>query len=353
MFLQRLSLFNFKNHAQFEFRFDRKFICLVGNNGVGKTNILDAIYYLSVTKSHFNYLDAQLIKHGEDYFRLEADYQNKLEIICKYTKNKKVFEKNRSAYAKLSEHFGTIPIVMASPNDILLIIGGSEERRKFIDYTLSSIDSTYMETLSAYNSFLEQRNALLRLSNEGRVDDGLLSIYNEKLHAYGHVIFERRKAFMAEFEIEFTKIYQIISDDKEEVRLDYDSDLEGASLNQLLRESKGKDLALQRTTVGIHKDNIQFITNDFSTKKFGSQGQQKSFLYALRIAQHQIIQKYVGTSPILIIDDLFDKLDWMRGKNLLALLKNTTLFSQIFISDIHKERIMEEFDEGEITVIEL
>ena len=210
MFLQRLSLFNFKNHGQFEFRFDRKFICLVGNNGVGKTNILDAIYYLSVTKSHFNYLDAQLIKHGEDYFRLEGEYQNEVEIICKYTKNKKVFERNRLAYSKLTEHFGTIPIVMASPNDILLIIGGSEERRKFIDFTLSSIDKDYMNSLSTYNAFLEQRNALLRQSTDGRIDNGLLSIYNEKLHECGCVIFEKRKTFMREFEGEFAKIYQII-----------------------------------------------------------------------------------------------------------------------------------------------
>ncbi|NVJ88189.1 MAG: DNA replication and repair protein RecF [Flavobacteriaceae bacterium] len=342
MYLQRISIVNFKNIASQTFNFKEKINCFLGNNGVGKTNILDAIYYLSFTKSYFNAIAIQNIKHGENFFMIEGEYlinDRKETIICSLKKGqKKVLKRNGKLYEKFSEHVGQIPLVIISPADRDLVIEGSETRRKFIDAVISQQNKTYLKNLIAYNKTLSQRNALLKYFAANRTFDAFnLEIYNEQLIDLGSKIYEVRKTFLEEFIPIFNAKYQIISDDKEQVNLNYKSQVHEASIKDLLEKSLEKDKILQYTSTGIHKDDLSFEIGNYPIKKFGSQGQQKSFLIALKLAQFEFIKKQSGLMPILLLDDIFDKLDEQRVSHIVNLVNNDE-FGQIFITDTHLER---------------
>jgi DNA replication and repair protein RecF len=342
MYLQKISLVNFKNIDSQSFDFQEKINCFVGYNGVGKTNVLDAIYYLSFTKSYFNTVAVQNIKHGEGFFMVEGDYflNNRNEkIICSLKKGqKKVLKRNGKAYGKFSEHIGQFPLVIISPADRDLVIEGSDTRRKFIDGVISQQNKTYLLDLIAYNKVLSQRNALLKYFAANRTFDALnLSVYDEQLTSYGTKIYEVRKEFLAAFIPIFNEKYQIISGDKEQVNLTYKSQLHNFTMQDLLKKSLEKDKILQYTTAGIHKDDLSFDIGEYPIKKFGSQGQQKSYLIALKLAQFEFIKQQSKVTPILLLDDIFDKLDENRVAQIIDLVNNDD-FGQIFITDTHSER---------------
>lgn len=343
MHLQKLSLVNYKNITSELFEFDAKINCFIGNNGVGKTNVLDAIYYLSYTKSYFNAVATQNIKHGEEFFMIEGDYllENKRleKIVCSLKKGtKKIVKRNGKSYDKFSDHIGNFPLVIISPSDRDLIIEGSETRRKFMDGVISQQDRTYLKKLVNYNKVLTQRNALLKYFAANRTFDALnLSVYNEQLNELSTYIYEKRVWFLKEFTPIFKECYQEISNSKEEVSLMYKTKLHEDSLLNLFDMSLEKDRVLQYTSVGIHKDDLQFELNEYPIKKFGSQGQQKSYLIALKLAQFEFMKQITGKKPILLFDDIFDKLDENRVTQVINLV-NKDQFGQIFITDTHGNR---------------
>lgn len=342
MILKTLSLVNYKNFESHSFNFNEKINCFVGNNGVGKTNILDAIYHLSFGKSYFNPVALQNIKHNEDFFVINGDYEKaekheKISISLKRGQ-KKVIKRNGKAYEKFSEHIGFLPLVIISPADRDLIIEGSSTRRKFVDSVISQSDKNYLVQLINYNKVLAQRNALLKyfaLNHTFNADT--LSVYNEQLSEYGALIFEKRDAFLKAFIPIFKSRYKSISNGKESVDLVYDSHLSNDNLSTLLTNSLAKDKALQYTSVGIHKDDLVFHIEGHPVKKFGSQGQQKSFLIALKLAQFDFIKTQSGVNPILLLDDIFDKLDEQRVAQIITLVDDEN-FGQLFISDTHADR---------------
>jgi len=345
MHLQRITLVNYKNFESQTFDFEDKINCFVGGNGVGKTNVLDAIYYLSFTKSYFNPVAIQNIKHSEDFFRIEGNYQinGKIDtIVCSLKRgNKKVVKRNGKAYEKFSEHIGCLPLVIISPADRDLIVGGSDTRRKFIDSVISQSDKQYLQTIIKYNKVLAQRNSLLKYFASNRTFDALnLKVYDAQLLNYGTIIYQKRKTFLEEFIPIFKKRYKAISTSKENVDLVYKTHLEDANLLELLAQNIERDRVLQFTTIGVHKDDLTFILDAYSVKKFASQGQQKSYLIALKLAQFDFIKKQANVKPILLLDDIFDKLDDVRVAQIISLVNNDE-FGQLFISDTHKERTEE------------
>lgn len=342
LFLKRLSVLNYKNFADATFEFDSKINCFVGKNGIGKTNILDAVYHLAIGKSYFNPLAVQNIKHGEDFFVVDGEFEknNRTEqILCSLKKGqKKILKRNGKLYEKFSDHLGFIPLVIISPADRDLIIEGSETRRKFIDSVISQLDSSYLQQLIQYHKIVSQRNALLKYFALNHVfEKDTLSIYNEQLDALGQAIFEKRKSFLGDFVPIFNAYHQTITDSAETVQLVYQSDLFEKDTLTLLEENLSKDRALQYTSVGIHKDDLSFEIDHFPIKKFGSQGQQKSFLIALKLAQFDFVKKQSGEKPILLFDDIFDKLDEFRVSKIVEMVNND-VFGQLFISDTHPER---------------
>lgn len=342
MHLEKLSLINFKNFESQTFDFQDKINCFVGKNGVGKTNVLDAIYYLSFAKSYFNPIAVQNIRHDQSFFVVEGDYtikDRKEKMICSLKRGqKKVLKRNGKAYEKFSDHIGQIPLVIISPSDRDLVIEGSETRRKFVDGVISQQDKGYLQDLIAYNKVLSQRNALLKYFAANRTFDAAnLEVYNDQMIGYGSRIYQKRKDFLEKFIPIFNRKYQIISNDKEQVNLSYKSQLHNASLQDLLMNSLDKDKILQYTTVGIHKDDLNFEIGTHPIKKFGSQGQQKSYLIALKFAQFEFIKEQSNLTPILLLDDIFDKLDESRVAHIVELVNNDE-FGQIFITDTHSER---------------
>ena len=342
MFLKQLSLLNYKNLAQIEFDFDAKINCFVGKNGVGKTNILDAIYHLAYGKSYFNPLAVQNIKHGEEFFVIDAllEKNSKEEkIVCSLKKGqKKTIKRNGKVYEKLSEHLGLIPLVIISPSDADLIVEGSETRRKFIDSVIGTLDNQYLQLLIQYQKTLAQRNALLKyFALNQTFDADNLAIYNELLSETGQLIFEKRNQFLNDFIPIFQKHHTNISGGNESVSLKYESQLFEKDLMSLLEESLQKDRIIQYTSSGIHKDDLVFEIDGFPIKKFGSQGQQKSYLIALKLAQLEVIKSSLNITPLLLLDDIFDKLDEHRVTQLIKLV-NEERFGQIFITDTHPER---------------
>lgn len=340
--LKKLSLLNYKNIAENSFEFESKINAIVGKNGIGKTTILDAIYHLAVGKSYFNPLSTQNIKHGEEFFVIDGIFEKENrneQIICSYKKaQKKILKRNGKIYEKFSEHIGLIPIVIISPSDTDLIIEGSETRRKFIDNVISTFDTSYLNTLINYQKTLQQRNALLKYFALNQVFDAdNLNIYNEQLSEFGHLIFTKRKDFLEKFIPVFQELYEVISENAEKVTIEYESQLHYDSLETLLIQNLQKDRITQYTTCGIHKDDVIFNIAGFPVKKFGSQGQQKSFLIALKLAQFDFIKKHTKTLPILLFDDIFDKLDAFRVQQIVNMVNND-VFGQIFISDTHPER---------------
>lgn len=345
MYLQKLSLVNFKNIESQTFDFQKKINCFVGNNGIGKTNVLDAIYYLSFAKSYFNSIAGQNIRHGQDFFMVEGDYflHNRQEkIICSLKRGqKKVLKRNGKAYEKFSEHIGQLPLVIISPADRDLIVEGSETRRKFIDGVISQQDKKYLQTLISYTKTVSQRNALLKYFAANRTFDALnLKVYDEQLVEYGTIIYNKRKTFLEEFVPIFNAKHQIISGANEAVNLRYRSQLQESSLEELLQQNLEKDKIVQYTSVGIHKDDLSFEIEEYPIKKFGSQGQQKSYLIALKLAQFEFIKKQSNVTPILLLDDIFDKLDENRVTQIVDLV-NSDEFGQIFITDTHADRTEE------------
>ncbi len=345
MFLKKISLFNYKNFDESSFELDSKINCFVGKNGIGKTNVLDAIYHLSYGKSYFNPLAVQNIKHGEEFFVIDGEFvknERSEQIVCSLKKGqKKIIKRNGKLYEKFSDHIGFIPLVIISPTDRDLIVEGSDTRRKFIDSVISQLDSNYLQQLIQYQKILNQRNALLKYFALNRVfETDTLEIYNEQLNALGHSIFEKRKAFLNEFTPIFNQYHQAISDSQESVRLVYESQLFENDLLTLFSENINKDRALHYTSVGIHKDDLLFEIDEYPIKKFGSQGQQKSFLIALKLAQFEFVKKQSGEKPILLFDDIFDKLDATRVGKIIEMVNNDD-FGQLFISDTHSERTEE------------
>ncbi len=342
MFLHRLSLVNYKNFDSQDFEFDRKINCILGDNGVGKTNVMDAIYHLCFGKSYFNPVSSQNIKHGEDFFVIEGLFNLKdrdEKVVCSLKRGlTKVIKRNDKAYERISDHIGLLPLVIISPADRDLIIEGSDTRRKFMDGVISQSDKTYLKSLLNYNNILSQRNALLKYFALNNVfDSDTITIYNEQLHGYGSKIYESRTRFMESLVPIFQEKYQIISGGNEVVELEYQSGLKDRPLMELLEDSLQKDRMLQHTSVGIHRDDLLFKIASHPVKKFGSQGQQKSFLIALKLAQFDFIKKQSGITPILILDDIFDKLDENRVAHIVKMVDNDD-FGQIFLSDTHAER---------------
>lgn len=342
MILKSLSLLNYKNFDNKSFTFNDKINCIVGNNGIGKTNVLDAIYHLSFGKSYFNPVATQNIKHHEDFFVVNGDYikDDTIEKIVISLKRgqKKVIKRNAKVYEKFSEHIGFLPLVIVSPADRDLITEGSDTRRKFIDSVISQSDKTYLNHLINYTKILAQRNALLKyFALNHTFNKDTLDVYNNQLTDFGTHVFEKRDAFLKTFIPIFKARYEAISNGNETVDLVYHSDLFNGTLNTLLQNAINKDKALQYTSVGIHKDDLHFNIEGHPIKKFGSQGQQKSFLIALKLAQFDFIKGQSGVNPILLLDDIFDKLDEHRVAQIIKLVDDEN-FGQLFISDTHAER---------------
>lgn len=354
MWLQKLSVINFKNYSEAELSFSQTVNAFTGNNGAGKTNLLDAIHYLSLCKSYFNPIDSQQIKQGEDLFMIQGNFKKDKKdetIYCGLKKaQKKVFKRNKKEYQRLADHIGSFPLVMISPNDISLIIEGSEERRKFIDNVISQTDSSYLDELIVYNKNLLNRNALLRqIAVTGRYDPALMEIYDHQLVISGTRIFEKRKTFMLHFRDIFNKHYCYLSDAAEEVELVYDSPLLQNDFPTLLKRNLERDRILERTTAGIHKDELSFTIHGMALKKFGSQGQQKSFLIALKLAQYSFLHQEKGFEPLLLLDDIFDKLDNRRTTKLMQMVSDKD-FGQIFITDTSRERVKSIFEKLKVEV---
>jgi len=340
--LKQLSLVNYKNFESREFEFDNKINCFVGNNGIGKTNILDAIYHLALGKSYFNPIASQNITHGKDFFLLEGSFEKNgrgERIVCSLKKGgKRMIKRNGKVYDRLSDHIGLLPLVMISPSDRDLILEGSETRRKFMDGVISQSNPEYLRNLIRYNKVLAQRNSLLKFfALNNTFDSDTLSVYDEQLQLLGTLIFQERILFLEAFVPLFREQYQAISGGNELVNLRYQSTLQDGELLEQLQNNINKDRALQYTSIGIHKDDLRFEISDHPIKKFGSQGQQKSFLISLKFAQFQLIKKQEKTTPILLLDDIFDKLDENRVAHIITLVEDEN-FGQIFLSDTHPER---------------
>ena len=353
MLLKQLSVLNFKNCTELNVDFSEYVNCFLGNNGEGKTNILDAIYYLSFCKSYFNPIDSQNIKHEEPFFVLEGKYlQNNKEekVYCGLKRGqKKTVKHNKKQYDRLADHIGKIPLVMISPIDILLIIEGSDVRRKFIDGIVAQYDNQYLSNLLLYNKALNHRNLLLKSFWLNRnYDKDSLEVWNEQLVKYGQAIYESRKKFVEDFIPIFQKYYTTLSNNFELVNLNYVSQLNDEPFNDLLTNNLDKDRANHYTNFGIHKDDLEFVIGDLPLKKFGSQGQQKTYLLALKLAQAELIKNISEKKVIFLLDDIFDKLDENRMKQLLNIVGNGN-FGQIFITDTSLTRIPEILTQEKIT----
>lgn len=343
MHLSQLKLTHFKSYAEQSFDFSPRLNCLTGRNGVGKTNVLDAVHFLCLCKSHTGLNDKHLVRHGESFFRLEGRFETdegSTKIVAKYQwGQRKEMERNGNAYERLADYIGQFPVVMIAPDDVSLVQDGSEDRRRFLDSTLSQISADYLQNLLIYNALLKQRNALLKLfAEQRRFDAALLESLERQMPAPAKLIFEQRKRFVELLQPYFLEYYASISGSREHVGLRYESDLEKASLDVLMAQALDKDRLLQRTTTGPHRDELALFMDGQAVKKFASQGQLKSFLLALRLAQYEVLRQEKGVAPILLLDDIFDKLDAQRVGQLVALLIGRD-FGQIFITDTQRERI--------------
>jgi DNA replication and repair protein RecF len=345
MYLKKLALTNFKNYEQNELEFSPKINCFVGNNGVGKTNILDAIHYLSLTKSFFNNIDSVSVRHGDEYFIIQGTFDrdgDEDQIYCAFQKQKqKLLKRNGKEYQKLSDHVGRYPVVMISPADSALITEGSEDRRKFMNKIVSQYNGSYLDSVLRYSKALQQRNKQLKdFRANGKFDSDVLSVWDSQLIKYGSYIFNEREILINELIPVFQEYYTLISSGKEQVRLKYRSHLSDGNFQKALEASLVKDRFLEYTTVGIHKDDLLLEMDDYSIKAIGSQGQQKSYLVALKLAKFDYIKRKAGFSPILLLDDIFDKFDADRVEQIIRLVGNHR-FGQIFITDTHQNRLQD------------
>ncbi|MAQ69918.1 MAG: DNA replication and repair protein RecF [Flavobacteriales bacterium] len=342
MILKFLSLINFKNHESLQIDFSPQVNCFLGNNGVGKTNLLDAIHYLSFCKSYYNIVEADNIKYGERFFMLKGEFLNQdntdFFIDASLKEKVKYFKYNGKKYDKLSDHIGKIPLVIITPLDSNIILGGGDERRKFIDRLLSQLDSTYLYNLMSYNKVLQQRNALLKEANFHNANSDLLSTYDKSLSEYGYQIYLKRKDCLARIIGDVQSYYSFISEKQESIDIIYKSQLNENSFEDILIQNRTKDKLLMFTSSGVHRDDFIFTINSHSLKKSGSQGQQKTFLIALKFAYYSLLKSVLNMDPLLLLDDIFDKLDARRVEKVIRML-NQNQFGQIFITDTSFERI--------------
>lgn len=348
MYLKKLEVINFKNIEQEVIELCEGINCFVGDNGTGKTNIIDAAYYLSMCKSSLAMTDRQSIRHGADFFVAEGHYttnEGKSEVIsCSFSrKGGKVLKRNGKEYEKLADHVGFIPVVVVSPSDNLLIYDATEERRRYINSFISQLDRVYLSALIRYNAVLVERNKLLKISS----DEDMLQIYDQQLIAQADIIHKYRSEITTRLQPIIADYYSILSGDKEEVELMYKSELNDTPFEELLKKSRQKDIISEHTTTGIHRDDLVLKIGGHPLRKYGSQGQQKSFLIALKLAQYSIIAESCGRRPILLLDDLFDKLDKNRVEHLIHLVSGGD-FGQIFITDCNRTRLQNILDKASI-----
>lgn len=353
MYLKKLTLLHFKNYPEVELTFCNRVNCFTGNNGEGKTNVLDAIHYLSFCKSFFNPVDSQNILHDAPFMLVQGLYSlndTDEEIYCGLKRNqKKQFKRNKKEYQRLADHIGLFPLVMISPADSELISEGSESRRRFIDSVIAQYDKEYLDSLITYNKILSHRNALLKqFSKRGTFDKESLEIWDIQLVEHGIKIYQKRKSFIEKFIPIFQKYYELISGGREQVSIEYDSHLNENEFAAKLEKAIERDRILEHTTVGIHKDELEFLINGYPLKKYASQGQQKSFLIALKLAQFDFIKSIKNTTPILLLDDIYDRLDDLRIKQLMKLVCSNN-FGQLFITDTHPSRLANLFKESEVS----
>ena len=339
MYLRKLSLLNFKNIAESELTFGPGINCLVGDNGAGKTNIVDAVYYLSMCKSAFGMTDGQAIRHGAEFFLAEglytSDHEKSEQVVCTFSrKSGKVLKRNGKEYERLSDHVGFIPAVVVSPADSILISDAADERRRFLNAFISMLDRSYMQALIRYNAVLAERNRLLKM----QPDEVMLEIYDQQLIEHGNRIHQRRSEFAERLQPIVAEFYRLLSEDREQVELCYKSELNERSFEEVLRAARQKDLVNEFTTAGIHRDDLTLRIGGYPLRIYGSQGQQKSFLIALKLAQYTILAEEQGERPILLLDDLFDKLDAGRVEQLLRLVSSEK-FGQILITDCNPTRL--------------
>ncbi|MBP5742576.1 MAG: DNA replication/repair protein RecF [Paludibacteraceae bacterium] len=343
MYIRRLSLVNFKNIRQAEIDFSPKINCFIGANGAGKTNILDAIYFLSYCKSHSNNVDSQSITHGQDFFVIQGDYSMSEEreesIYCGLKRNKKKqFKRNQKEYTRLSDHIGLIPLVIVSPDDQTLINGASEERRRFVDSIISQYDRQYLNLLIRYNSALQQKNSLLRQDEMPSAE--MFDLWDAQLAQLGESIYQTRVSFLEKFVPLFQKYYSFLSSNNEKVTLAYESQLNDSKLYDVLVARRERDFYLGYTTAGIHRDDLSMNIDEYPIKRVGSQGQNKTFLVALKLARFSFLKETSASTPLLLFDDIFDKLDSSRVSQIIRLVSEDT-FGQIFITDTNREHIDE------------
>ena len=339
MILKRISILNYKNLEQVELSFSPKLNCFFGQNGMGKTNLLDAVYFLSFCKSAGNPIDSQNICHDADFFVIQGFYEaadgTPEEIYCGMKRRqKKQFKRNKKEYTRLSDHIGFLPLVMVSPADSELIAGGSDERRRFMDVVISQYDKEYLDALIRYNKALVQRNTLLK--SEQPVEEELFLVWEEMMAQAGEVVFRKREAFIREFIPIFQSFYSFISQDREKVGLSYDSHARDASLLEVLKESRARDQIMGYSLRGVHKDELNMLLGDFPIKREGSQGQNKTYLVALKLAQFDFLKRTGTTVPLLLLDDIFDKLDASRVEQIIKLVSGDQ-FGQIFITDTNRK----------------
>ncbi len=339
MYLEKISLLNFKNIAQEELSFCPGINCLVGDNGAGKTNVVDAVYYLSMCKSSLQMTDGQSIRHGADFFLVEGRYSSdagrREQVVCSFSrKGGKVLKRNGKEYDRLADHVGLIPAVIVSPADSALISDAADERRRYLNAFISQLDRAYLTALMRYNAVLAERNRLLKM----QPDETMLAIYDRQLVEHGNCIHARRREFAARLQPLVAEYYRRLSDDREQVELLYRSELNERPFEEVLRDARQKDLVNEFTTAGIHRDDLTLRIGGYPLRKYGSQGQQKSFLIALKLAQYAIVAAEKGERPILLLDDLFDKLDAGRVEQLIRLVADDA-FGQIFITDCNPTRL--------------
>ena len=341
MILKRLNILNYRNIATVELDFSPKINCLVGHNGEGKTNVLDAIYFLSLTKSMANSIDSMNIRHGEEMMMVQGIYdlngtEEEISIGMKLHQKKHV-KRNKKEYKRLTEHIGLLPIIIASPNDSTIISGGSEERRRLMDIVISQYDPEYMTALTAYNKALQQRNALLKLEEEP--DAGVMSIYEEMMAEEGERIYQKRQDFVKEFIPVFQRFYELISGGNEKVSLNYTSHCQRGNLLDIIQRDRPKDRILGYSLHGIHKDDLEMTLDGYPIKREGSQGQNETYMLSLKFAQFDFLKRTGSkTTPMLLLDDIFDKLDAQRVEQIVNIVASDA-FGQIFITDTNRENL--------------
>ena len=338
MILEKLSLINYKNIQTATLELSPKINCLIGQNGVGKTNVLDAIYFLSFCHSASNPTDSQVIRHGADFLVAEGSYSDDLTIYCGMKRGtKKHFKRNKKEYKRLSEHIGLIPLVMVSPSDTLLIEGGSEERRRLMDLVISQYDRGYIESMNRYNKALLQRNTMLKQEEEPDVE--VLSLWEEQMALEGERIYQRRDAFVKELVPIFQRYYEQISGNKEQVAIEYVSHCQRGPLLEVIQRDRAKDRIMGYSLHGVHRDDLVFSLGGHPLKREGSQGQHKTFVISLKLAQFDFLKRTNNqTTPLLLLDDIFDKLDAERVEQIVRLVAGDD-FGQIFITDTNREHL--------------